>query len=457
VNTDTEFFRAFAGRVRQQLADTTPKGGTTMSTTTDTTPVPATFKPAPDAVCTVPWCVEDGVHVEHVGRLVALPVVEAQLWQDTDTAPVTVSVGDPKGEYRTITSGDQLRAEAARVRASGARLDALADEFDAIREGGTGVGTATAVVMIGRGRPGDFDVEVWPVTGVSYTHEAVYNPGRISLKDAESKVRDVLADSSVQVARFLNEDTAGLLDRVADSIREYGATPEQVEAVRQVVRGVAESGDVAGAGVRLLDAAGQAAAPYTPPTTYEERERVVCAGGRGAIINAVLFDPRTDEFYDGAPMTLSVYSEPGSDADLDAAGATRLIGDLEQLLPRLRAMRDVLAGQKADAHPEQRETAGAAGLVDAAVDLAVQAVSASLAGLHTNPRTVAERLHTAIDNAQGWHLAEVGGHSEVEAYASSRFATAVEAMTHAMGATDHPQRMAGALRSALDMVIGEAR
>jgi hypothetical protein len=82
--------------------------------------------------------VEDGVHVEHVGRLVALPVVEAQLWQDTDTAPVTVSVGDPKGEYRTITSGAELRAEAARVRASGARLDALADEFDAIREAAAG-------------------------------------------------------------------------------------------------------------------------------------------------------------------------------------------------------------------------------------------------------------------------------------------------------------------------------
>jgi hypothetical protein len=247
-------------------------------------------------------------------------------------------------------------------------------------------------------------------------------------------------------------------------------------------------------------------AAYVPPAAYEDRERVVCAGARGALINAVLFDPRNDEFYDGEPMTLSVYSEPGSDADLDAAGATRLIADLDRLRPKLCAMRDVLAAEAAEAAPPSTlnlsipedatpaqaasireiarlinetgdapaacrqvldrieaekqpapERAGTASLVETTSQLVRDAVTASLAGPQTNPRDVAQRLHRDIDNAQGWHLAEVGDHAESVAYADSRLATAVDAMADAMKATDHPQRMARALRNALDMVIEETR
>lgn len=98
----------------------------------------------------------------------------------------------------------------------------------------------------------------------------------------------------------------------------------------------------------------------------------------------------------------------------------------------------------------------AAQLADAAALLTTEAVTASLAGLDTNPHDAADRLHRAIDNAQGWHLAEVGGHGEPDAYADSRLSTAILAMSDAMGATSYPAQMARALRSAVDLVIAEA-
>lgn len=94
-------------------------------------------------------------------------------------------------------------------------------------------------------------------------------------------------------------------------------------------------------------------------------------------------------------------------------------------------------------------------LTDAAAFLTTQAVSVSLNGLQTNPHDVADRLHRTIDNAQGWHLAEVGDHSEAQAYADSRFSSAALAMADAMKASTTPARMALALRTALDMVLAE--
>lgn len=286
--TDTDTYRAFADRVRANLAET----------------LPATFHPQPDAPCAKPWCIETGTHLDHTSRRVSLPtngvmpaILTAYVYaDDTPTAPeLSFDLGGD--DWREGITSEQLRAETNRVRAHLLRLDALADEFDAITEGGTA--TTTAVVLIGRGSAGDFDVDVWPVTGMSYTHEAVYSPGRISLKDAETRVRGLLDERNVQVARFLNADASPL----------------------------------------------PGPAPYVPPTEYEDRARVVCGSERGAIINAYLYTPEWQGKPDG-PTRLTVFTEPSSEGELDAAGATRLIADLDQLRPKLCAMRDVLAAQE---------------------------------------------------------------------------------------------------------------
>lgn len=183
---------------------------TALTTATETTTVPATFQAAPDAPCAAhPWCGETGTHVEHVGCLVQPPTGEAQIWwEDGDERPM-ILFGDERTDYADLTTGDQLRERAALWAAHAVRLGALADEFDAITEGGAP--TTTATVMIGRGaNPDAYDVDVWPVTGMTYAFEAVYNPDRISLADAESRVRALLAGRRVQVERFLNEDTVAV-------------------------------------------------------------------------------------------------------------------------------------------------------------------------------------------------------------------------------------------------------
>jgi hypothetical protein len=158
VNTDTEFFRAFAGRVRQQLADT-PKGGTTMSTTqplpVETTAVPATFQAAPDAPCAAhAWCVETGQHLDHMGRRVAMhnsdgaELLTAYLYTDQPTGLPALSFDPGMDDWNEYTSGDQLRAQTAKVRAHLARLDAFADEFDAVIEAAAGAPTGQEPVPV---------------------------------------------------------------------------------------------------------------------------------------------------------------------------------------------------------------------------------------------------------------------------------------------------------------------
>jgi hypothetical protein len=50
-------------------------------------------------------------------------------------------------------------------------------------------------------------VDVWATPDMTdYAYEAVYNPARTTLADAEASVRTQLAEYSVQVATFLNED-----------------------------------------------------------------------------------------------------------------------------------------------------------------------------------------------------------------------------------------------------------
>jgi hypothetical protein len=125
------------------------------------------------------------------------------------------------------------------------------------------------------------------------------------------------------------------------------ATPEQAAGMAEIDRIINESGDPATAARQFLDLIEQekaGTATYVPPTDCADAEAVICAGERGAILKAYLLTP----MWEGAPegrTRLSVFTEPGSEGELDAAGATKLIADLETLLPRLRAMRDVLAAQ----------------------------------------------------------------------------------------------------------------
>jgi len=147
---DSDFFRAFAGRVRQQLATNTREGGPTMSATDiaeTTTTVPATLQAAPDAPCEAhTWCIKTGAHVDHFGREVSLPagegvppVMEAYLYSGEDTGLPTLTFDRGHSSWQEYASGDQLREETAKVRAHLARLDAFADEFDAIREANSDV------------------------------------------------------------------------------------------------------------------------------------------------------------------------------------------------------------------------------------------------------------------------------------------------------------------------------
>lgn len=71
-----------------------------------------------------------------------------------------------------------------------------------------------------------------------------------------------------------------------------------------------------------------------------ETYSVTLPEGRGALISAEIYesdDPDRPKTY------LAVYPGPGSGDDLDVAGADKLIADLEQFLPRLRALRNHLA------------------------------------------------------------------------------------------------------------------
>ncbi|MGW1363514.1 hypothetical protein ACWCQP_39620 [Streptomyces chartreusis] len=110
-----------------------------------------------------------------------------------------------------------------------------------------------------------------------------------------------------------------------------------------------------------------------------------------------------------------------------------------------------LLAEQAREHPTTHTPAEAAAI-------AAQTVAASLAGLTTNPRNVAELLHVAIDDAQAEHLArpEVGGFPLDEARGYEAFSTAMEAMTRALALTADRRSTARALRNALAMAIDEA-
>jgi hypothetical protein len=94
--------------------------------------------------------------------------------------------------------------------------------------------------------------------------------------------------------------------------------------------------------------------------------------------------------------------------------------------------------------------------ITAAVDTITTTVTTALAGLTTNPRDVAERLHHAVDDAQAEHLARVGDMPYDTAVKSEAFSTATEAVTRALELSADRKGTAEALRCMLDMVIREA-
>ncbi|GHH38222.1 DUF6907 domain-containing protein [Streptomyces candidus] len=88
------------------------------------------------------------------------------------------------------------------------------------------------------------------------------------------------------------------------------------------------------------------AADGDPLDPGAESYTVTCVGAKSALISAEICTS-DDPAHPGA--VLAVYPEPSSGDDLDVAGADRLIADLEQFIPRLRALRNHLATLDAEA------------------------------------------------------------------------------------------------------------
>lgn len=127
----------------------------------------------------------------------------------------------------------------------------------------------------------------------------------------------------------------------------------------------------------------------------------------------------------------------------------------EFFFDRLRALVQAHAQFWGSGHGRTLADEYTAQLTAAAGFLATEAVTTSLAGLETNPHDTADRLHCAIDEAQAAHLAKVGDHTPGNAYADSRFSSAVQAMADAVQGSSDLDRTARALRTALDMVVAE--
>ncbi|MFJ3811532.1 DUF6907 domain-containing protein [Streptomyces sp. NPDC090073] len=87
-----------------------------------------------------------------------------------------------------------------------------------------GITVAIGAATMTAGQPTD----VWATPDMeAYSYEAIYNPARISLAEAEASVRAQLAEFNVHVAAFLNED--GFLtaaQRGPAWIARYGCNPE---------------------------------------------------------------------------------------------------------------------------------------------------------------------------------------------------------------------------------------
>lgn len=92
--------------------------------------------------------------------------------------------------------------------------------------------------------------------------------------------------------------------------------------------------------------------PYNPPTEPEHAAAIRTAGADGAILKAYLFADEDDEASDGP--RIAIYSECGTDDELDLAATDQLIADLLVFTGDLRAMRSVLAVDALKTSPLQQ-------------------------------------------------------------------------------------------------------
>lgn len=254
--------------------------------------------------------------------------------------------------------------------------------------------------------------------------------------------------------------TAAVGHRAAAYVTKQGVTREQHKALGVVAQKMIRDGDEDGAGTALADAlAAHPALDCTDPQAVLGHFLVLATKvTHSARLDA---DPRlSDPTYRVAPADGDDWFRYLHQAELAAhtAQTTGGAGNPDTAFHQRRVLALVQAHTQywGSGHGRTLQAEYAAQLADTAAFLAAEAVTASLAGLQTNPHDVADRLHRAIDNAQGWHLAEVGGHSEPQAYADSRLHTATLAAHDALRASSSTARMARALRTALDMVIDEA-
>ncbi|WP_228979661.1 hypothetical protein [Streptomyces sp. DH12] len=115
---------------------------------------------------------------------------------------------------------------------------------------------------------------------------------------------------------FLDTDLTP--DETRARVAELRAHLDKVEALADTLDGIAP-----------LDPAAEAYSVEAP-------------GASAALLNATVFESEA-----GAAL-VSVWGDPCADADLDAAGTDQLIGDLEQFVSRLRALRDHVAQDTAE-------------------------------------------------------------------------------------------------------------
>lgn len=148
--------------------------------------------------------------------------------------------------------------------------------------------TATKTVNVAIGRTADLSVpcEFWATTdtdydGYGYGYEAIYDPKRISLADAEKWVRTQLAEQGVNVGQFINEDEPEdeteatrrrILDQwteFADLAKERGTFTPAVEAFHnEMALLLAVTPDPAGTLDRLLQVFARERAKNTPGACY---------------------------------------------------------------------------------------------------------------------------------------------------------------------------------------------
>lgn len=332
----------------EQLADLMTDADTRTQSTGLTylaahTPVPATFQASPEARHeSNTWCVRTGAHNECQGREIGLPVqsgtgltaLTAYIDYDADDDETFLVYGLADDAFRRFLSGQQLRAETAKVRAHLIRLDALADEYDAIREAAVAdrrqtalANTAAALARIdGYRQPGDdANVTAW-WDEISDLVKSSGDPAGVF-----AQITGILRAEKDR--RTASSTLAGIR---TDAERGSEWMAERDQRSREAAEPHAEATGSRGA--------------HVPPGEWDTAEAIRTAGASGAILKAYLYTPREIDGEPTGPQCLAVYSESGTDDELDLAGALDLREQVAALLPNLDAMISILAANEADRH-----------------------------------------------------------------------------------------------------------